>query len=200
VWCRPNLQYTPEGQCCPVCPPLPTVHTPPLPAGCTVDGVHRSEGERWDPDSCTSCQCLDGQPLCSAVSCQPLACTNTVYLPGQCCPICLQMTVVDPAPLSTKCIADDQEHQDGERWRPVNSGPCVWAYCDQGEVLHYSHQCDVPQCANPVYDPDVCCPICPGERLSTNSEKLRLSTNIHQVLVELFPRKKCLMWIYVCLS
>jgi hypothetical protein len=76
------------------------------------------------------------------------------------------MTVVDPAPLSTKCIADDQEHQDGERWRPVNSGPCVWAYCDQGEVLHYSHQCDVPQCANPVYDPDVCCPICPGVETS----------------------------------
>jgi hypothetical protein len=72
------------------------------------------------------------------------------------------MTVVDPAPLSTKCIVDGQEHHDGVRWRPVNAGPCEKAYCDQGEVLRYSHQCDVPQCTDPVYDPDVCCPICPG--------------------------------------
>ena len=175
VWCTANLQYTPEGQCCPVCPPPPTMYI--APSGCTVDGIHHSEGEWWETDSCTSCQCVDGEPLCSAISCQPLACTNTVQLPGECCPTCLEMAILYPAPLSTKCIVDGQERQDGEKWRPVDAGPCVRAYCDQGEVLRYSHQCDVPKCGDPVYDPDVCCPISPGE-LCQNSAPSPVLNNI----------------------
>ena len=154
VWCGPNLQYTPEGECCPICPPEPTIHQP---AGCPENGTSYSEGETWKRDDCTTCTCINGFTLCSAVSCLPLSCSNPVYLPDQCCPVCLEV--------SRECNIEGKIYQDGERWTPDITRPCQRAYCAEGQVLIYSFQCAAVECKNPVYFEDTCCPICPGKNI-----------------------------------
>ena len=160
VWCNSNLQYTPEGECCPICPPQPTLHTSPVSTGCRQGGHDYSEGEEWNPnqDPCITCTCTNGFPLCQAIGCAPLPCENVVYLPGQCCPVC-----VEAIDISKECHVDNKIYQDGERWQITG---CQWAICVEGEVLQYSHQCAAPECDNPIYLADTCCPICSGKECS----------------------------------
>ena len=160
VWCSSNLQYTPEGECCPICPPQPTIHVPPVSTGCSHDGHDYSDGEKWNPnqDLCTTCTCRNRLPLCQAIACTPLSCENTVNLPGQCCPVC-----AEGVRNTKECQFEDKVYQDGERWQITD---CLYAICVEGEVLQYSHQCAEPECENPIYIADVCCPMCPGKRIN----------------------------------
>ena len=95
VWCGSHLQYTPEGECCPICPPPPTIHT--------------------------------SSPA--------------------------------PVDISKECHVEEKIYQDGEHWQITD---CLYATCVEGEVLQYSYQCAEPECDNPIYIADTCCPICPG--------------------------------------
>uniref|UniRef100_H3CS91 Peroxidasin n=1 Tax=Tetraodon nigroviridis TaxID=99883 RepID=H3CS91_TETNG len=58
-------------------------------------GQERTDGERWEKDPCTLCECKDAQVTCLVQSCPPVGCKQPVKLKGICCPVCLQHTVVD---------------------------------------------------------------------------------------------------------
>lgn len=55
---------------------------------CHFSGKAYADEERWDIDSCTHCYCLQGQTLCSTVSCPPLPCAQPIKVEGSCCPMC----------------------------------------------------------------------------------------------------------------
>lgn len=55
---------------------------------CRFSGKTYADEERWDIDSCTHCYCLQGQTLCSTVSCPPLPCAEPIKVEGSCCPMC----------------------------------------------------------------------------------------------------------------
>uniref|UniRef100_A0A8C7HBM7 Cysteine-rich motor neuron 1 protein n=1 Tax=Oncorhynchus kisutch TaxID=8019 RepID=A0A8C7HBM7_ONCKI len=76
---RPVLR---KGQCCPYC-----LDATPR-AVCHFNGKTYADEERWDIDSCTHCYCLQGQTLCSTVSCPILPCHQPTIVEGSCCPMC----------------------------------------------------------------------------------------------------------------
>ncbi|CDQ99229.1 unnamed protein product [Oncorhynchus mykiss] len=76
---RPVLR---KGQCCPYC-----LDATPR-AVCHFNGKTYADEERWDIDSCTHCYCLQGQTLCSTVSCPALPCHQPTIVEGSCCPMC----------------------------------------------------------------------------------------------------------------
>lgn len=162
LWCGVDLQYTPEGQCCPACPHLPTA----LVVACTEpNGDRYNEGESWQRDLCTSCTCTNGHPLCSAISCAPPSCTNYVQLADRCCPTCIETAVALPPVPRDDCEVGGIVYSNGEVWTPDRMRPCRRALCDEGEVLYFSHQCGAPECKSPIFSDDTCCPTCLGEYL-----------------------------------
>ena len=172
MWCSPVLQHTPEGECCPVCPPLPVVHFPTanIPPACVEeDGSHYSDGDTWQRNPCVTCTCEAGLALCSHVQCAAPSCASPIILPGHCCPICPSYSVLpslvffEPHPPSTVCEEDGVVYKDGESWYPDKNNPCKRCFCDEGETLCVYRQCGVPECENPVYSEDTCCPTCPGK-------------------------------------
>ncbi|KAK6109255.1 von Willebrand factor type C domain family protein [Brugia pahangi] len=76
----------PENECCPVC------------LGCQTDGKKHKRNETWQKDDCTTCSCgPDGVHYCQKHMCQ-VECDNPRKIPGQCCPICDEPTIiVNPA-------------------------------------------------------------------------------------------------------
>ncbi|XP_027696149.1 peroxidasin homolog isoform X2 [Vombatus ursinus] len=61
---------------------------------CTDEkGKSYSSNEKWKRDSCTACECKDGQITCFVESCQPTDCPAPVKIQGECCPVCLKNTV-----------------------------------------------------------------------------------------------------------
>lgn len=56
-------------------------------ASCWVNQGLRVHEEQWKEDDCTFCQCVDGEPHCTAMACK-LSCQNPVKIPGECCPFC----------------------------------------------------------------------------------------------------------------
>ena len=171
LWCDPSLQYTPKGECCPVCTPPPIAVFSPNLAGCTEqDGTHYNAGETWKRDACVTCTCEDGIPLCSSESCVLPDCNNPIRLPGHCCPVCPlvalappPMVVIYPAPRSNECHEGGKIYKDRESWFPDKNDLCKRGYCDEGEIFYFSRQCAAPECENPIYSVDACCPTCPGE-------------------------------------
>ncbi|XP_072783287.1 cysteine-rich motor neuron 1 protein isoform X2 [Taeniopygia guttata] len=86
---RPVLR---KGQCCPYC----VEDTVPKKVVCHFSGETYADEERWDIDSCTHCYCLQGQTLCSTVSCPPLPCAEPINVEGSCCAMCPEMYVPEP--------------------------------------------------------------------------------------------------------
>lgn len=56
-------------------------------ASCWVNNKLRAHEEQWKEDDCTFCQCVDGEPHCTAMACKQ-SCQNPVKIPGECCPFC----------------------------------------------------------------------------------------------------------------
>ncbi|XP_064860344.1 peroxidasin homolog isoform X2 [Oncorhynchus nerka] len=55
-----------------------------------AEGRERSDGERWNKDPCSTCECRDAQVTCFMESCPPpVECQEPVKLKGLCCPVCL---------------------------------------------------------------------------------------------------------------
>ncbi|XP_029108599.1 cysteine-rich motor neuron 1 protein-like [Scleropages formosus] len=71
-----------KGQCCPYC-----LGDTVSPAVCHFNGKIYADEERWNVDGCTHCYCLQGQTLCSTVSCPTPLCREPTQS-GRCCPVC----------------------------------------------------------------------------------------------------------------
>ena len=166
VWCGPPLQHTPNGACCPICPPQPTASFVPAVSsfGCSDNGNQYAEGEKWNRDPCILCTCEAGLPLCSATQCAAPACAHPIQLPDQCCPICLTLSIEPSITFvshNTECEYGGQTYKDGASWVPAGEA-CKRCSCEGGTALCMVTQCSAPECENPIYSPDTCCPVCPG--------------------------------------
>uniref|UniRef100_A0A3B5M4A5 Cysteine rich transmembrane BMP regulator 1 n=1 Tax=Xiphophorus couchianus TaxID=32473 RepID=A0A3B5M4A5_9TELE len=91
--------YIPEGECCPVCIGTHTQAILSLKcASCWVNNKLRTHEEQWKEDDCTFCQCVDGDPHCTAMACKQ-SCQNPVKIPGECCPFCEEPSYETVSPL-----------------------------------------------------------------------------------------------------
>ncbi|KAK6623653.1 hypothetical protein RUM43_009505 [Polyplax serrata] len=64
------------------------------PAGCmSSSAILHQNGETWEEDPCTQCTCESGEKKCVAFMCV-VPCSNPVHVPGECCPICNESSVV----------------------------------------------------------------------------------------------------------
>ncbi|XP_028840160.1 cysteine-rich motor neuron 1 protein [Denticeps clupeoides] len=99
---RPVLR---KGQCCPYC-----LDATPK-AVCHFNGKTYMDEERWDIDSCTHCYCLQGQTLCSTVSCPALPCHQPITVESSCCPMCPEMYAPTNIPIEKTDHRGDKEHR-----------------------------------------------------------------------------------------
>uniref|UniRef100_A0A8C6PPA7 Cysteine rich transmembrane BMP regulator 1 (Chordin like) n=1 Tax=Nothobranchius furzeri TaxID=105023 RepID=A0A8C6PPA7_NOTFU len=83
--------YVPDGECCPVC-------IDRTKNNCWVNNKLRAHEEQWKEDDCTFCQCVDGEPHCTAMACKQ-TCQNPVKIPGECCPFCEEPSYETVSPL-----------------------------------------------------------------------------------------------------
>uniref|UniRef100_A0A452HMC9 Uncharacterized protein n=1 Tax=Gopherus agassizii TaxID=38772 RepID=A0A452HMC9_9SAUR len=116
---RPVLR---KGQCCPYC----IEDTIPKKVVCHFSGKTYADEERWDIDSCTHCYCLQGQTLCSTVSCPPLPCVEPINVEGSCCPMCPEMYVPEP----TNIPIEKTNHRDAELEAPI------WPTPSENDIVH----------------------------------------------------------------
>ncbi|XP_074065793.1 cysteine-rich motor neuron 1 protein isoform X4 [Macrotis lagotis] len=124
--CPPLLCQTPsrtQDSCCPQCTEDPV----PKKAMCHFSGKTYADEERWDIDSCTHCYCLQGQTLCSTVSCPPLPCREPINVEGSCCPICPEMYVPEPTNIP---IEKTNHHGEIELEIPV------WPTPSENDIIH----------------------------------------------------------------
>ncbi|KAM9063269.1 cysteine-rich motor neuron 1 protein isoform X3 [Sarcophilus harrisii] len=124
--CPPLLCQTPsrtQDSCCPQCTEDPV----PKKAVCHFSGKTYADEERWDIDSCTHCYCLQGQTLCSTVSCPPLPCREPINVEGSCCPICPEMYVPEPTNIP---IEKTNHHGENELEVPV------WPTPSENDIIH----------------------------------------------------------------
>ncbi|KAF7704641.1 peroxidasin [Silurus meridionalis] len=56
------------------------------------EGGHRGNREAWKKDSCTTCECKEGQVTCFVEKCPPASCPKPETPKGVCCPVCLKKT------------------------------------------------------------------------------------------------------------
>ncbi|XP_008821588.1 cysteine-rich motor neuron 1 protein isoform X2 [Nannospalax galili] len=117
---RPVLR---KGQCCPYC----LEDTIPKKVVCHFSGKAYADEERWDIDSCTHCYCLQGQTLCSTVSCPPLPCVEPIKVEGSCCPICPEMYVPEP----TNIPIEKKNHR-GE----IDLEVPMWPTPNENDIVH----------------------------------------------------------------
>uniref|UniRef100_A0A8C8CB38 Cysteine-rich motor neuron 1 protein n=1 Tax=Oncorhynchus tshawytscha TaxID=74940 RepID=A0A8C8CB38_ONCTS len=120
---RPVLR---KGQCCPYC-----LDATPR-AVCHFNGKTYADEERWDIDSCTHCYCLQGQTLCSTVSCPILPCHQPTIVEGSCCPMCSEMYA--PAPTNMPIEKTDQ-HRGRKKHQPA------WPTRSENDIIDICIHC-----------------------------------------------------------
>ncbi|RZF38021.1 hypothetical protein LSTR_LSTR006420 [Laodelphax striatellus] len=86
----------PKGKCCPVCMDGPEKTEPDLNGCFTSRGKFKRNGDTWQTDPCTACTCDNGKRRCVVSVCEP--CSNPIYQPGECCPVCDESSVVTLPP------------------------------------------------------------------------------------------------------
>ncbi|XP_015278920.1 PREDICTED: cysteine-rich motor neuron 1 protein isoform X1 [Gekko japonicus] len=125
---RPVLR---KGQCCPYC----IEDTTSKKAVCHFNGKTYADEERWDIDSCTHCYCLQGQTLCSTVSCPPLPCVEPINVEGSCCPMCPEMYVPEPTNIPIeKTNHREYNELEGPVWPTLNENDIVRIHRDMGHL------------------------------------------------------------------
>ncbi|KAF8785303.1 Kielin/chordin-like protein like [Argiope bruennichi] len=133
--CERNCTHPTPDPCCPIC------------NDCLFETVKYSNGERFNPDSCRSCECKDGNVVCTSEICLELNCQLRVRLPGQCCEVC------------RGCVYEGTEYENDATWISPHN-PCLSCKCTGGTVSCKNIVCPV-ECVEPIPVPGRCCPVCP---------------------------------------
>ncbi|XP_035693077.1 chordin-like protein 2 [Branchiostoma floridae] len=153
---------------------------------CRFDGKEYVAGDTWHPFLlpigyvyCITCICKeDGTVSCLSDDCPKVTCDNPVYLPGECCRRCPEVTT--PAPTTPpyqgqQCLFKGRTYQHGESFRSdgvfmlQTESQCVHCSCSEGNVFCALKTCTVPQCPNPIQLADSCCLQCPIGNITSNS-------------------------------
>ncbi|KAM6960594.1 kielin/chordin-like protein [Aplochiton taeniatus] len=127
------------GDCCPRC------------EQCEYNSQVFLDGQnlpsRGDP--CLRCRCSAGEVSCERVdtSCPAVRCSHPAKPREQCCPTC------------DECEYEGRVYADGKVFNPAGGGPCLQCRCKEGNVRCHEEKCPA-ECADPVIDPQRCCPIC----------------------------------------
>ena len=66
---------------------------------------------------------------------------------------------VNAKPQTDGCYKDGKYYQEGSNFQPR---PCEHCSCNQGNVSCTVAECLVTLCVDPIYDPNMCCPVCPN--------------------------------------
>ncbi|XP_051010095.1 von Willebrand factor C domain-containing protein 2-like isoform X2 [Acomys russatus] len=120
--------------------------------GCVDDsGFVYKLGERFFPGH-SNCPCvcaLDG-PVCDQPECPRIhpKCTKVEH--NGCCPECKEV--------KNFCEYHGKNYKVLEEFKP---SPCEWCRCEPSNEVHcVVADCAVPECVNPIYEPEQCCPVC----------------------------------------
>ncbi|KAL3884246.1 hypothetical protein ACJMK2_030464 [Sinanodonta woodiana] len=125
-------QFKMVGHCCPIC----------------LDCGEHADGETWQRPPCETCQCLNGEVVCSKIQCIPPNCSHPHQSPGQCCLSC------------DACMYQGGVLREGETF-PQDI--CTTCTCRQGTVQCVKQECPAVRCENPVTLPGGCCPVCDSD-------------------------------------
>ncbi|CAL8342247.1 unnamed protein product [Boreogadus saida] len=120
--------------------------------GCVDDsGFVYKLGERFFPGhSNCPCVCTGDGPVCDQPECPKIhpKCTKVEH--NGCCPECKE--------IKNFCEYRAKTYKILEEFKP---SPCEWCRCEPNNEVHcVVSDCAVPECVNPVYEPEQCCPIC----------------------------------------
>ncbi|XP_066544209.1 von Willebrand factor C domain-containing protein 2-like [Amia ocellicauda] len=146
--------------------------------GCVDDSgfVYRL-GERFFPGhSSCPCVCAEDGPVCEQPDCPKIhpRCTKVEH--NGCCPECKEVknfceyrgkTYKILEEFKGSSLAEDGTESPAtspqlqSRTGSIRPSPCEWCRCEPNNEVHcVVADCAVPECVNPVYEPEQCCPIC----------------------------------------
>ncbi|XP_005312211.1 von Willebrand factor C domain-containing protein 2-like isoform X3 [Chrysemys picta bellii] len=126
--------------------------------GCVDDsGFVYKLGERFFPGhSNCPCVCTEDGPVCDQPECPKIhpKCTKVEH--NGCCPECKEV--------KNFCEYHGKNYKILEEFKP---SPCEWCRCEPSNEVHcVVADCAVPECVNPVYEPEQCCPVCKNDGCS----------------------------------
>ncbi|XP_067836581.1 kielin/chordin-like protein, partial [Heptranchias perlo] len=139
----------PVGQCCPSCDM------------CEYERALVNNGQTFQPaygGPCIQCICSNGNVRCQEEICPPVACTNPLRDPDQCCPTC------------KVCVVQGLEYEDGVDWE-LEETSCTTCTCVNGDSACRPRQCPPVTCSHPTTTIGNCCPSC--DRCTYNERQYR---------------------------